>query len=101
MAELPIACSLSLGELFTRRKNLLPGIVAQADMRESVNRGYRWRFSSSSELITALASMINAERRCCQFLRFALEAEPEEGPVWLMVTGPEGTQEFLNLLTSP
>jgi hypothetical protein len=46
----------------------------------------------------ALATMIDAERRCCPFLRFQVLAEPDNGPVWLEVTGPAGTRDFLEQL---
>ncbi len=42
-----------------------------------------------------MATTIAAERRCCRFLQFVLTMEPDEGPVWLEVTGPPGTAEFL------
>ena len=35
------------------------------------------------------------QRKCCSFLRFALVVAPGEGPVWLELTGPEGTKELL------
>jgi hypothetical protein len=34
-------------------------------------------------------------RQCCPFLRFAITVEPGNGPIWLEMTGPEGTKEFL------
>jgi len=42
--------------------------------------------------------MIDAERRCCPFLRFQVVAEAGNGPVWLEVTGPVGTRQFLERL---
>ena len=45
--------------------------------------------------MTALATMIDAERHCCRFLRFQVTPEPGEGPVCLEITGPPGTSEFL------
>ena len=41
---------------------------------------------------------IDAERRCCRFLRFRLTVEPDEGPMVLELTGPEGTRDFLSVL---
>jgi hypothetical protein len=46
-------------------------------------------------LIPAIAAMMDAERRCCRFLQFQLTAESDEGPVWLEVTGPPGTSDWL------
>jgi hypothetical protein len=98
MADLPVACTLNPAELTRRRDTLLPGIVARAQGVESLSDGARWRFAPSSELFVAVAAMIDAERRCCPFLRFELVVEPGGGPVWLEVTGPPGTAAFLAAL---
>ena len=44
--------------------------------------------------------MIEAERRCCRFLQFELNVGPDLGPLTLTLTltGPEGTQQFLEAL---
>ena len=44
------------------------------------------------------AAMIDAERQCCRFLRFDLRVEPDVGPIALELTGPEGTEAFLEAL---
>ena len=98
MPDLPIACRLNPFELFARRDTLLPGVIARAEQSEVLPDGRRWRFKPSSELLLALAAMIDAERRCCPFLRFQVLAEADNGPVWLEVTGPKGTREFLERL---
>lgn len=46
-------------------------------------------------LITKLAEFISKERLCCTFLEFTLRIGPNEQPVLLTLTGPEGTKEFL------
>ena len=42
--------------------------------------------------------MIDAERQCCRFLRFALTIEGNPGPISLELTGPDGTQRFFEAL---
>src|SRR5881275_3152676 len=98
MPDRPIACTLDPAQLASRRDTLLPGVIARAESTEFVPNGARWRFRPSSELMLALATMIDAERRCCPFLRFQVVAEAGNGPVWLEVTGPVGTREFLERL---
>ena len=39
--------------------------------------------------------MIAKERKCCRFLDFELKVHAAEGPVWLAISGPEGTKHFL------
>jgi hypothetical protein len=94
-SDLPIACTLTPEELRHGRDALLPGIIARADAHERVADGFRFRFTPVDGLIPALAAMIDSERRCCRFLEFVLTVEAGEGPVWLAVTGPPGTAEFL------
>jgi hypothetical protein len=96
--QLPIACSLTAAELAASRDGLLPGLLARADLKESIPGGFRWRFDLHEGLLQDAAAVIAAEHRCCRFLRFVLMVEPGEGPVWLELTGPDGTQEFLSRL---
>lgn len=98
MKELPIACELTPAELEARRQELLPGLLGQAAERVSLRNGFRWRFAPSTEVLMAAVNAIDAERRCCRFLKIALTVEPDAGDVWLEVTGPDGTREFLSTL---
>lgn len=98
MKELPIACELTPAELEARRKGLLPGLLAQAAERVALDHGFRWRFAPSTEVLMAAVKTIDAERQCCRFLKFTLTVEPDAGDVWLEVTGPEGTRQFIETL---
>jgi hypothetical protein len=93
--SLPIMCTLTSAELTAMREGLLPSLVASASAREQVAGGFRFQFAPRPDLLKDAAAIIDAEHRCCRFLRFLLLVEPGEGPVWLEVTGPEGTWEFL------
>ena len=95
MKELPIACQLTPGDLRARRGELLPGLVAHALERVDRPDGFAWRFQARTEVLQAITSVIDAERRCCAFLRFELTVEPGGGPLWLAVSGPAGTKDFL------
>jgi len=101
MADLPIACSLQPAELKRRAADLLPGVMRTATTCASITGGYRFEFAPSAELLSALVGVMDAERQCCRFLRFQLTVEPNDGPIRLDVTGPEGTQEFLGGLLNP
>jgi hypothetical protein len=94
----PIACELDPAELKARREGLLPGLLAQATERVQLNNGFQWRFAPSTEVLMAVVKTIDAERQCCRFLKFALTVEADGGDVWLEVTGPEGTREFVSSL---
>ena len=59
--------------------------------------GYEFIFPgpNGSESIAAFAEFIYNERRCCPFLEFTLKIPSKDKPISLLLTGPEGTQEFL------
>jgi hypothetical protein len=65
----------------------------QAQERLDLPNGYAVRFEPDA--IEALARFVAKERRCCPFLSFTVDVEPNDGPVWLEIVGPEGTREFL------
>ena len=93
-----IACTLTPTELVSMREGLLPGLLARASATEPIPGGFRWRFDPQSGFVKEAAAVIDAEHRCCRFLRFLLLVEPGDGPVWLEVTGPDGTEDFLSTL---
>src|SRR5687768_16105193 len=62
-----------------------------------VENGFEFSFPNfdAAENLTQLAEFIFNERRCCPFLEFTLKITPNGAPISLLLTGPEGTQEFL------
>jgi hypothetical protein len=50
------------------------------------------------ETLATIARAVEAERHCCRFLRFGITVEPDGGPVFLELTGPAGTREFIGAL---
>jgi hypothetical protein len=94
-SDLPIACTLTPDQLRQGRDALLPGIMARAERLDRLADGVRCHFIAVGGLIPAIATMIEAERQCCRFLRFTLTAESGEGTLILDVTGPPGTVDFL------
>lgn len=99
MADVPIACLLTAPELRKRRETVLARFrTAQLEVRELTDapgEGYAFRFTPSAAQLAALAELIELERQCCPFLRFQLTLEPAGGALWLALTGPMGTREFL------
>lgn len=99
--DLPIACALPPDDLAARREALLPHLGRLATSSAEIPGGRRLSFEASSETLETIARTVDAERRCCPFLRFTLAVEPDGGPFVLDVTGPEGTKEFLRDLLAP
>jgi hypothetical protein len=100
MSDLPIVCTLSPADLSARSGDLLPGLLMRAEERRPLEDGYALRFASGGGILLDIARVLEAERACCRFLRFRITAEPDLGPVWLEVTGPAGTREFLESLAA-
>lgn len=98
MRELPIACTLGPAALKARREGQLADLWRRAADHEQNAEGLRLRFAADSEVLTTIARAVDAERQCCRFLRFQVTVEPDGGPVWLDLTGPPGTGEFLSAL---
>jgi hypothetical protein len=93
--SLPIACTLSEPELRERRATLLAalgrhirGATARAD-------GYALALAPDDEAIVSATAVIQAERKCCAFLRFTLTVGPGGATVELALTGGPGTREML------
>lgn len=61
--------------------------------RQELPNGFAWRFHASH--FEAVARFVANERKCCPFASFELTIAPAGGPIWLRLTGPEGTREVL------
>ena len=95
MKELPIACTLTPHEMAERASTLLPKLLSRAREFQDLADGVRVRFDATSETLQDITVVIDAERQCCRFLQFQLTVEPDGGPLWLEVSGPPGTKDFL------
>ena len=75
---------------------LLTRLFAEAAReRREVPNGYAFRFDA--EAFEDVARFVALERLCCPFLEFVIDLSPNAGPVWLSMTGPPTTREFLDL----
>ena len=99
MSDIPVACLLTAPELRQRRRTVLAAFrAAQLEVKELADanaEGFAFRVAASVAQLSSLAELIELERQCCHFLRFSLTVEPGDGPIWLTLTGPAGTREFL------
>jgi len=96
--NLTVACSLTGPELQERRRRVLRKVSEAVLEVKDLGDGYAYRFPSDEIWITELANLITVERQCCPFLRFNLRIEPGAGPIWLELSGPQGTKDFLTSL---
>jgi hypothetical protein len=98
MPELPIACTLTPDALRARRAGLLSDLLRRADGQDDLPDGLRLRFAPGADTLATISRAVEAERQCCRFLRFRITVEPDGGPLFLELTGPPGTVEFLAAL---
>ena len=95
MKDLPIACTLLEAERQQRRHHVIERVFSRVQETRPLDDGYAIRFTADDAALAELMQLIRLERQCCAFLRFGLTVEPGDGPVWLELTGPEGTKSFL------
>ncbi len=98
MTDLPVACKLTPDALRARRSGLLSDLLRRAEGRDELPEGLRLRFAPTDETLSTIARAVEAERHCCRFLRFGITVEPDGGPLFLELTGPPGTREFIRAL---
>ena len=98
VTNLPISCNLTGSEFQERRSGLLKKVSEAVLEKKELPNGYAYRFPTDKTWITELADLITLERQCCPFLKFSIQLEPGDGPIWLELSGPEGTKDFLNSL---
>jgi len=62
---------------------------------QSLPDGYRFRLPTDSAMLLKVAEYISNERLCCGFLNFTVVVEPNQGSVWLALTGGEGVKDYI------
>jgi hypothetical protein len=93
--DISVACRLTSAELQERRKAILGAVRDSVLETVEVESGFAYRFPADGAIISQLATLVELERQCCPFLRFRTTVEGADGPIWLELTGPKGTKEFL------
>ena len=95
MEPLPIACTLSAEALAERKATTFEQLFVAVQELQPLKSGYRFGFEASDQILQRIVGMITMERKCCRFMNFELHVPAAEGPVWLSISGPEGTKQFL------
>lgn len=93
--DLAIACKLSEAEQAFREEELASDLFSNCQEVAELADGYAFRFPGEAEWAAKLIEFIAFERKCCPFFTFELAFEPQEGPMWLRLKGPEGVKSFI------
>ena len=70
-------------------------LFGSIEEKRELGNGYAYRFAAHKVSISEIAEWITFERRCCPLFNLQIEAEPNDGPLWLRITGPAGVKEFI------
>jgi hypothetical protein len=98
--EVPLACTLTGSEQVTRNEEVGELFKDVLQVNELAD-GYALRFPGSDGWANKLVQFITFERGCCPFFTFELAFEPEQGPIWLHLRGPEGVKAMIeNMLAT-
>ena len=95
--EQPIMCDLTVFSAETRAQIAanMPEMFKAVQKAQELPDGYAFQFLNEPGMFMALANFVEHERQCCPFYHFALEAEPNNGPFRLRMTGGEGVKAFM------
>src|SRR3984893_19112 len=63
--------------------------------RRELPDGYAFQINTKQIGTDQLAEWIELERKCCPFFEFEIHWTPQNGDVWLHLSGPEGVKEFI------
>jgi hypothetical protein len=94
VSDLPIACSLTENERVERGEEV-GGLFQGVQQVRELADGYAYSFSGTDEWADKILKFIVGERGCCPFFTFELGFEPNQGPIWLHIRGPEGVKAFM------
>lgn len=94
-----LACDLTAISTDIREEHVLtsPQLFAMAQEVQDLPNGFAIRFLNEPGNFMSIAKFIENERLCCPFFNFVLELEPNNGPLWLKLTGAEGVKELLQI----
>jgi hypothetical protein len=59
--------------------------------------GYEFEFPADEKTFQLLAEWTIQERLCCPFFDINVRLDREGGPLWLRLTGREGTKDFIRV----
>jgi hypothetical protein len=95
--EVPVLCNPAVLSPLQREQleSSTAHLLGRSQETRDLANGMQFRFPNQPRLLVEIAEFIGRESLCCPFLNFTLEVKPAGGPVWLDLTGPEGTKQFL------
>jgi len=93
----PLACNLTAIDEDEREvhKTNAEEVFTSVEEWQELSGGYEFRLPIGTEIIEKAGAFIARERQCCPFFKFTLEVNPDDGPVWLKLTGSEAVKGYI------
>lgn len=95
----PLACDLTAIPAPVREEHIVtaPQLFSTAQEVLDLPNGYSFRFLNEPGKFMTIAKYIDNERLCCPFFNFSLDVPPNQGALWVTLTGGEGAKELLKI----
>jgi len=98
--ESPFACDTSALTPELRKRHfeeLGPALRALRKGIRELPDGYEFQFPSDQKTYAMLTEWVQQESLCCPFFDINVRLDREGGPLWLRLTGREGTKDFIKV----
>jgi hypothetical protein len=98
--ESAFACDTSALTPEQRKRHfdeLGPALRALRKGVRELSDGYEFQFPSDQKTYEMLTEWAHQESLCCPFFDINVRLEREGGPLWLRLTGREGTKDFIKV----
>lgn len=89
-----LACKLSSPEMQKRKETVIAELKKWCLEKQELPLGYAFRFEDTAEMFDLLTDFIKTEKLCCDFFVFSLHLRGDQA-IWLDITGPAGTKDFI------
>lgn len=93
--DTPLACNMAALDAVARARRQDLAVQIQTATQEVRELPDGYAFFLPADALLVAADFVTLERRCCPFFRFELAMGPDDGPLWLAITGREGVKAFL------
>lgn len=98
--ESPFACDIMALDTAARKRHFDELGPWLRDLRQAVHElpnGYEFQLPGDPGTVGMVWEWAAGERRCCPFFDIEIRMGREGGPLWLKLTGREGTKEFIKV----
>lgn len=89
-----VACTLTEEQEANRSQRVQSVLAANYEGAKERADGYTLLFDGTDESLSAVATFVSDELRCCSFAEYSIGVSPPYEKTRLTVTGPDGTKKL-------